>query len=41
MLKVETTDTAMPAELARKQLTEVVREFLAGADLSRMAQGYR
>ncbi len=41
MLKVETLDTAMPAELARKELTGAMREFLAGVDLPTMTRGYR
>ena len=41
MLKVETLDTAMPAELARKELTAAMREFLAGVDLPAMTRGYR
>ena len=41
MLKVETLDTAMPADLARAELTEAMRSFLASADLSAMTRGYR
>ena len=41
MLKVETLDVAMPAEMARKQLTDAMRGFLAGVDLSSMTGGYR
>ena len=41
MLKVETLDAAMPAELARKELTEAMRGFLAGVDLPAMTRGYR
>lgn len=41
MLKVETLDTAMPAELARRELTEAMRGFLAGADLGAMSAAYR
>ncbi len=41
MLKVETTDTAMPAELARKELTTAMQEFLSGVDLSAMTRRYR
>ena len=41
MLKIETLDTAMPADLARAELTEAMRSFLAGVDLSAMTRGYR
>ena len=41
MLKVETLDTAMPAEMARKELTDAMRGFLAGVDLPMMTRGYR
>jgi hypothetical protein len=41
MLKVETLDAAMPADLARKELTEAMTGFLAGVDLSAMTRGYR
>lgn len=41
MLKVETTDTAMPAELARAELTAAMRAFLSGVDLPGMTRGYR
>ena len=41
MLRVETLDAAMPAELARKELTEAMRGFLAGVDLPAMTRGYR
>ena len=41
MLKVETLDAAMPAELARTELTAAMRAFLAGVDLSAMTRGYR
>ena len=41
MLKVETTDTAMPAELARRELMEAMRGFLAGVNLPAMTRGYR
>lgn len=41
MLKVETLDTAMPAELARRELTEAMRGFLAGADLGALTTAYR
>ena len=41
MLKVETLDAAMPAELARKELTAAMREFLAGVNLTAMTRGYR
>ncbi len=40
MLKVEMLDAAMPAELARKELTEAMG-FLAGVDLQAMTRGYR
>ncbi len=41
MLKVETLDAAMPAELARRELTDAMRGFLAGVDLPAMTRGYR
>ena len=41
MLRVETLDAAMPAELARKELTAAMREFLRGVDLPAMTRGYR
>ncbi len=37
MLKVETLDTAMPADLARSQLTTAMRRFLATLDLQAIA----
>ncbi len=33
LLRIETSDTAMPADLARAELTAAARQFLAGADL--------
>ena len=41
MLKVETLDAAMPAEVARKQLTKAMKGFLRGVDLPAMTRGYR
>ncbi len=41
MLKVETLNTAMPADLARAELTQAMRNFLVGVDLPRMTRGYR
>ena len=37
MLKIETLDTAMPADLARAQLTAAMRRFLASLDLQAIA----
>jgi exosortase J len=41
LLRTETTDTAMAADLARTQLTANMRDFLAAADLSIFTQPYR
>ena len=41
MLRVETLDTAMPAELARRELTDAMRKFLASADLPTLTRAYR
>jgi exosortase J len=41
LLRTETTDTAMAADLARTQLTGNLRDFLAAADLSIFTQPYR
>ena len=41
LLKTETTDTAMAPDLARTQLTQNLRDFLAAADLSTFTQPYR
>ncbi len=41
LLRAETIDTAMAADLARTQLTGNMRDFLAAADLSAFTQPYR
>jgi exosortase J len=41
LLRTETTDTAMAADLARTELTENLRHFLAGVDLAKFTQPYR
>jgi len=41
LLKVETIDTTMPAELARQQMTTALRSFLAFADLGGLTKPYR
>ncbi len=41
LLKVETIDTTLPAELARHQMTEALRDFLAQADLNTLTKPYR
>ena len=41
MLKVETADTALPAELARRQLTEAATKFLTGVNLPEITGRYR
>ncbi len=41
LLKVETTNTTLPAEKARQQMTAALRSFLASADLAGLTQPYR
>jgi exosortase J len=41
LLKVETIDTTLPAELARQQLMTAMRSFLSSADLGGLTQPYR
>jgi exosortase J len=41
LLRAETHDTAMAADLARQQLTGNMRDFLSGADLSTFTSPYR
>ncbi|HEX7157912.1 MAG TPA: exosortase J [Edaphobacter sp.] len=41
LLRAETVDTSMPSDLARKQLLEDVKAFLASADFNTLTQPYR
>jgi exosortase J len=41
LLKAETIDTTLPAELARQQLMTAMRSFLSSADLDGLTQPYR
>ena len=41
LLRAETIDTTLPAEVARQQMTTAVRSFLASADLAGLTQPYR
>lgn len=41
MLRAETTDTALPADLARQQLTDATRTFLASLNLDTLTRPYR
>ncbi len=41
MLRAETRDTALPADLARQQLTDATRTFLASLDLNDLTRPYR
>jgi len=41
MLRAETTDTALPADLAREQLTAATRSFLAALNLDDLTRPYR
>ena len=41
LLKVETIDTTLPAEVARREMIEALRGFLAAADLNRLTLPYR
>ena len=41
MLRAETTDTALPADLARQQLTDSTRSFLAHLNLNELTRPYR
>ena len=41
LLRTETLDTAMAADLARAQLTDNLRRFLAGVDLTEFTRPYR
>jgi exosortase J len=41
LLRAETVDTTLPADVARQQLTTAVRTFLASVDLDSLTQPYR
>jgi len=41
LLRAETIDTTLPAEVARQQMTTAVRSFLASVDLAGLTQPYR
>jgi hypothetical protein len=41
LLKVETIDTTLPAEVARQQMTTALRSFLSFADLGGLTKPYR
>jgi exosortase J len=41
LIKAETINTTLPAEVARQQMIAAVRSFLAGADLAGLTQPYR
>ncbi len=41
MLRAETRDTALPADLARQQLTDATRTFLASLNLNDLTRPYR
>jgi len=41
LLRAETIDTTLPAELARQQLTTAIRSFLSSVDLDGLTQPYR
>jgi exosortase J len=41
ILRAETIDTTMPAEVARQQLTAAMREFLRSLDLPQLTGSYR
>jgi exosortase J len=41
LLKTETIDTTLPAEIARQQMTATLRSFLSSVDLDGLTQPYR
>jgi exosortase J len=41
LLRAETIDTTLPAEVARQQMTTAIRSFIASVDLSGLTQPYR
>jgi exosortase J len=41
LLKAETTDTTLPVEVARQQLSTAMRSFLSSVDLNSLTQPYR
>jgi exosortase J len=41
LLKAETIDTVLPAEVARQQMIDALRSFVAAADLNSLTQPYR
>jgi exosortase J len=41
LLRVETTDTTLPTEVARQQLTTTLRNFVASVDLNGLTKTYR
>lgn len=41
MARAETIDTTLPVEVARGQMTEALKSFMASADLSSLTQPYR
>jgi exosortase J len=41
LLKAETIDTTLPAEIARQQMTAALRSFLSSVDLEGLTQPYR
>ena len=41
LLKAETIDTTLPAEIARQQMTATLRSFLSSVDLDGLTQPYR
>ena len=41
LLRAETIDTTLPAEIARQQLTTTMRSFLSSVDLDGLTQPYR
>jgi exosortase J len=41
LVKAETIDTTLPLEVARQQITEALRSFMASADLAALTQPYR
>ncbi len=41
LIKAETIDTTLPADVARQQMTAAVRSFLASVDLDGLTQPYR
>ena len=41
LLRAETIDTTLPAEVARQQMTTALRSFLSSVDLDGLTQPYR